>query len=116
MTDAGINQKQILTVLFTKDTIDIRKIFEIIHRRRWLILGVSSAIVSLAISMTMMAKPKYQGSMQVMVTANSYQKQEKESGENIEKKQSDGQDYLIDYTSQQKLMTSSKLMNKLVDL
>ncbi|MDJ0676476.1 MAG: polysaccharide biosynthesis tyrosine autokinase [Calothrix sp. MO_167.B42] len=116
MTDAGINQKQILTVLFTKDTIDIRKIFAIIHRRRWLILGVSGAIVSLAISMTMMAKPKYQGSMQVMVSANSYQKQENKEGENIEEKQPDEEDYLIDYTSQQKLMTSSKLMNKLVDL
>ncbi len=116
MTDVGINQKQILTVLFTKDTIDIRKIVEILHRRRWLILGVSSAIVSLAILMTVMAKPKYQSSMQVMVTANSYQKQKQEKGETGEKKQSDEQDYLIDYTSQQKLMGSSKLMNKLVDL
>lgn len=116
MTDAGINQKQILTVLFTKDTIDIRKIFAIVHRRRWLILGVSGTIASLAISMNMMAKPKYQGSMQVMVSANSYQNQENQVGENIEKKQPDEQNYLIDYTSQQKLMTSSKLMHKLVDL
>lgn len=107
MTDVGINQKQILTVLFTKDAIDIRKIVEILHRRRWLILGVSSAIVSLAILMTVMAKPKYQSSMQVMVTANSYQKQKQEKGETGEEKQSDEQDYLIDYTSQQKLMASS---------
>ncbi|MDJ0620545.1 MAG: polysaccharide biosynthesis tyrosine autokinase [Calothrix sp. MO_192.B10] len=116
MTDTGINQKQILTVLFTKDTINVRKTLEILHRRRWLIWGVSGAIVSLAILMTVMAKPKYQSSMQVMVTANSYQKEKKEAGNNIEKKQSDRENYLIDYTSQQKLMASNKLINKAVYL
>ncbi|MDJ0800956.1 MAG: polysaccharide biosynthesis tyrosine autokinase [Calothrix sp. MO_167.B12] len=116
MTDTGINQKQILTVFFTKDTIDVRKTLGILHRRRWLIWGVSGAIVSLAILTTVMAKPKYQGSMQVMVTANSYQKEKQEAGNNIETKQSERGNYLIDYTSQQKLMASNKLINKAVSL
>ncbi|NRB06159.1 MAG: polysaccharide biosynthesis tyrosine autokinase [Richelia sp.] len=117
MTDTGINQKQILTVLFKKDTIDLRKIIEILSRRRWLILGIYGAVISATILMFVTTNPKYKATMQVMVTANSYQKDKKEQEKNNSNTESDEEKQLfIDYSSQKKLMLSDQLISQAVNL
>nr|WP_199306609.1 polysaccharide biosynthesis tyrosine autokinase [Anabaena sphaerica] len=96
---------------------DIRQISTILFYRRFLILGVSCAVMSVTSLLAVITKPMYQSSMQIIVSndldqeLHSQQIQSDVKSELNNKEISSGE-----YTNQMKLMLSSKLVQKAVDL
>ncbi len=102
------NQGQ-LTANSTKSTVDIKQLLQILFRRRLLFFGVSCTVMSVATLFYLTAKPTYKSSMQMLVSSNLDQRMPLP---NIQS--SDSQ--VVDYTSQSKLMLSSKLVEKAVEI
>ncbi|MBO3458837.1 Wzz/FepE/Etk N-terminal domain-containing protein [Aetokthonos hydrillicola Thurmond2011] len=94
-----------LIVLSPHSTINIRQAFTIVHRRRFLILGVSCAVISVGTFLALTTKPTYQSSMQILVSSHSNKGVDSTSQKNNVK--------IMDYTQ---LMVSSMMIEKAVDL
>ncbi|MBW4614189.1 MAG: polysaccharide biosynthesis tyrosine autokinase [Desmonostoc vinosum HA7617-LM4] len=115
MANTGLNQGQLVTTS-AHNTVDIKQLSTILHRRRFVILGVSCVAMSVASFLAVMAKPTYQSSMQILVSSNFYE----EATPNNISKQANGEISKpnipsVDYTAQQKIMLSSRLIQKAVD-
>ncbi|WP_353931060.1 polysaccharide biosynthesis tyrosine autokinase [Okeanomitos corallinicola TIOX110] len=96
---------------------DMRKIATILLYRRFLILGVSCAVMSATSLLAVVAKPMYQSSMEIMVKDNL--EQELSFNNNIPSSTSEVNNFKISVqkpTSQMQLMVSSKLVQKAVTL
>ena len=59
MVDTNIFPNQSLAELPKKDATNIKTILQIIQRRRWLIVGISCTIMSLAGFLAFRVKPNY---------------------------------------------------------
>jgi succinoglycan biosynthesis transport protein ExoP len=112
----GMSRKPIVTPS-KPNRVDIQQILTILHRRRWLIFGFSFVVISATSLLAVMAKPLYQSTMQILVTYNS------DDGLATNKNQITPQPKgtkaiipAVDYTTQMKLMLSTKLVQKAVDL
>ncbi|MGJ5672081.1 MAG: GumC family protein [Nostochopsis sp.] len=104
-------------VLFSqKDTVDIKQISTILFRRRFLILGISCVVISVAGLLALKAKPTYQSSMQLLVSSEI---SEDETASNISK--STNKNAIestfngLEYNPQLGLIFSSNLIQKAVD-
>ncbi|MBD0387423.1 MAG: chain-length determining protein, partial [Nostoc sp. C3-bin3] len=116
MAKTSLNQEQQITIS-AQGAVDIRQISTILLRRRLLVLGVSCIVMSAASLLAFITKPIYQSNMQILVNSNLSEggqlnnipvgKETQISGSNSE---------IIDSTTQMKLMLSSKLLQKAVDL
>ncbi|MCV3213845.1 polysaccharide biosynthesis tyrosine autokinase [Plectonema radiosum NIES-515] len=116
MANTGLNQGQLITTS-PQSTVDIRQLSTILFRRRFLILGVSGLVMSLAIFLATIAKPKYQSSMQLLVSSNLYEGlQSRNIQGNTDSQFTDPNFQVVDYTAQLRLMLSTKLIQKAVDL
>jgi uncharacterized protein involved in exopolysaccharide biosynthesis len=62
-----LNRKQVITTS-KQSVFDLRQIATILFYRRFLILGVSCAVISVTSLLAVITKPMYQSSMQIMVT------------------------------------------------
>ncbi|MDZ7958568.1 MAG: polysaccharide biosynthesis tyrosine autokinase [Aulosira sp. DedQUE10] len=116
MANTSLNQGQMLNNS-PQSAVDIKQLTTILFHRRYLILGISCAVMSVASFLAVIAKPTYQSSMQILVSSNLYE------GVRSSNVQGDGDSeftdpnfQVVDYTAQQKLMISSKLIQKAVDL
>ena len=89
------------------------QLFAVLMRRRFWVLGVLCGVLSVATILTLMAKPTYESSMQLLIEANYQGK--KESGPETENKFADSS-VEIDYATQINVMRSSLLLQKAVDL
>ena len=100
----------------THRVIDIKKIVPIALYHRWLILGISCAVMSVTSLIAVTTKPTYQSYMQILVSYNSDKSLPNSKIEKITEDLRKPQLSSIDYSSQVKLMLSSKLLQKTVNL
>ncbi|BAY11966.1 GumC family protein [Calothrix sp. NIES-2098] len=116
MTNTSLNQGQMLNNS-PQNAIDIKQLTTILFHRRYLILGISCAVMSVAILLAIFAKPKYQSSMQILVSSNLYEGVRSSNVQgSTDSEFTDPNFQVVDYTAQLKLMLSSKLIEKAVDL
>lgn len=115
MANTSLNQGQLITT--SPHAVDIRQLSAILFRRRFLILGVSGLVMCVAIFLATIAKPKYQSSMQLLVSSNLYEGlQSRNIQGNTDSQFTDPNFQVVDYTAQLRLMLSTKLIQKAVDL
>ncbi|MEH2112399.1 GumC family protein [Nostoc sp.] len=116
MAKTSLNPEQQVTTS-AQGAFDIRQLSTILLRRRFLILGVSCVVMSAASLLAMITKPTYQSSMQILVNSNL---SEGVQANNIPAKENtqvtDSNFQVVDSSTQMKLMLSSKLLQKAVDL
>ncbi|MBW4645536.1 MAG: polysaccharide biosynthesis tyrosine autokinase [Goleter apudmare HA4340-LM2] len=116
MANTGLNQGQMVTTS-SQSVVNIKQLPIILLRQRYLILGISCGVMLVAGLIAAINKPIYESNMQVLVSSNfnegvsSDKKQEKTAS-----KFTDPAPQVTDYTIQMKLMLSSKLIGKAVDL
>ncbi|WP_017652955.1 GumC family protein [Fortiea contorta] len=116
MADSSLNQGQMVNTS-SPSLIKIKKLSTILLRRRYLILVVSGVVMSFASFMTIINKPMYQSSMQMLVISKLKEDlSSNNSQHNSEIKFTDSAAHVAEYTIQLKLMLSSKLIRKTVDL
>lgn len=124
MATSHLNRKQVITTS-KQSVFDLRQIATILFYRRFLILGVSCAVISVTSLLAVITKPMYQSSMQIMITDDLDQELRSTQSQiqNQTQSQIDGNSELNnsdnssrEYTQQMKLMLSSKLVQKAVDL
>ncbi|MBD2434524.1 MULTISPECIES: GumC family protein [Fischerella] len=115
VNDTSLNRGQ-LVLISRKDTLDIKQISTILFRRRFLIVGISCVVMSVAVLLALKAKPTYQSSMQILLSSNLT---EEEVSSNIPT--STNKDAIastlrgVEYSPQLGLILSSKLIQKAVD-
>ncbi|MEH2246281.1 GumC family protein [Nostoc sp.] len=115
MAKTSLNQEQQVTTS-AQDAVDIRQLSTILLRRRFLILGISCLVMSAASLLAVIAKPTYQSNLQILVSSNSSEGAQSNNipvGANTQVTDSNSQ--VVDYTTQMKLMLSSKLLQKAVN-
>ncbi|MBD2197440.1 MULTISPECIES: GumC family protein [Calothrix] len=117
MTNSSLNQGQMLNNS-SPNAIDIKQLTTILYHRRYLILGISCAVISVASVLAILAKPNYQSSMQILVSSklDPGLDANKVQGKTDSQGTEDLNVQVVDYTAQQKLMESSPLIQKAVDL
>ncbi|MBD2210961.1 polysaccharide biosynthesis tyrosine autokinase [Calothrix sp. FACHB-156] len=100
-----------------QNAVDIKQLTTILFHRRYLILGISCAVMSVASILAVIAKPNYQSSMQILVSSNLYEGVRSSNLQgDADREFTDPNFQVVDYTAQLKLMMSSKLIQKAVDL
>ncbi|MBW4685956.1 MAG: polysaccharide biosynthesis tyrosine autokinase [Komarekiella atlantica HA4396-MV6] len=116
MVNTDLNQGQLVTSS-AQGTVDIRQLSTILLRRRFLILGVSGVVMSVAALLTVITKPTYQSYMQILVNSNLYDGVRSSNvQEGAASKVTDPNLPVVDYTAQLKIMLSSNLIQKAVNL
>ncbi|MEH1924161.1 GumC family protein [Nostoc sp.] len=116
MAKTSLNPEQQVTTS-AQGAFDIRQLSTILLRRRFLILGVSCVVMSAASLLAIITKPTYQSNMQILVNSNlseGAQANNIPAEENTQVTDSNFQ--VVDSSTQMKLMLSSKLLQKAVDL
>jgi len=112
----SLNQEQQVTTS-AQSAVDIRQLSTILLRRRFLILGISCVVMSAASLLAVIAKPTYQSNMQILVNSNlSEGAQSNNIPIGVDTQVTDSNSQVVDSTTQIKLMLSSKLLQKAVDL
>ncbi|MDZ8238859.1 MAG: polysaccharide biosynthesis tyrosine autokinase [Nostoc sp. ChiQUE01a] len=109
MVKTSLNQDQ-QVITSVQSRVNIRQLPTILLRQRFVILGVSCLVMSVASIFAVTAKSNYQSYMQILVSSNLSQ----EAQSNNITQEADTK--TIDYNTQMKLMLSSKLLQKAVDL
>ncbi|QLE39722.1 chain-length determining protein [Nostoc sp. C052] len=116
MAKTSLNPEQQVTTS-AQGAFDIRQLSTILLRRRFLILGVSCVVMSAASLLAIITKPTYQSNMQILVNSNL---SEGAQANNIPAEENtqvtDSNFPVVDSSTQMKLMLSSKLLQKAVDL
>lgn len=116
MANTSLNQGQML-INSPQSAVDIKQLTKILFHRLYLIMGISCAVMSVATLLAIFAKPNYQSSMQILVSSNIYEGvRSNNAQESTESRALDSNLQAFDYTTQLKLMLSSKLIQKAVDL
>ncbi|MEH2402756.1 GumC family protein [Nostoc sp.] len=116
MAKTSLNQEQQVTTS-AQGAVDIRQLFTILLRHRFLILGVSCVVMSAASLVAVIAKPTYQSNMQILVSSNlSEGAQSNNIPVDADNQVTDSNSQVVDSATQMKLMLSSKLLQKAVDL
>ncbi|MEH2422525.1 MAG: exopolysaccharide transport family protein [Nostoc sp.] len=116
MAKTNLNQEQQVTTS-AQDAVDIRQLSTILLRRRFLILGVSCVVMSAASLLAVIAKPTYQSNLQILVSSNlSEAAQSNNIPVGADTQVTDSNSQVVDSTTQMKLMLSSKLLQKAVNL
>lgn len=116
MANTSMNQNQ-LVHHSSINAVDVRRLAKSLLRRRFLCLGVSGILMSIAALLAVNTKTNYQSSMQILVNSNLYE------GVRLNNIQLSGNSEftepnlpVFDYSAQMKLMVSSKLIQKAVDI
>lgn len=95
---------------------DLRQLFAVLLRRRFLILGLFCIPLSISSFLALMAKPTYQSSMQLLVSSNLYQGQDTTTQGGVQESDFTDSNLKVDYTAQLSVMTSPKLIERAVEL
>lgn len=116
MANTSLNQEQLVTNT-SLSAFDIRQISTTLLRRRFLILGVSCVVMSVAGLMAVINRPNYQSSMQILVSSNvSEGLGSSDIQRSINNELTASNLQVVDYAGQMRLMLSSKLIDRAVDL
>ena len=117
VVDTGLEQKQLTIASPQQSAVDLKQFFTILLRRRWLILGFSGIVLTIGTVLALIAKPTYQSYMQIMVSSNLYQGVRSPYNQrDTERDFADPNFQVVDYTAQQQLMLSTKLIKKAIEL
>ncbi|BAZ17873.1 lipopolysaccharide biosynthesis protein [Calothrix sp. NIES-4071] len=109
----GVEQEQLATIS-SLPPVDIRQLFKILLRRRFLILGVTGIVMSAAGILAILAKPNYQSSMQLLVQSNLYTGAKLSSNQTDANNDTGSNVEVVDYNAQSQLMLSNQLIEKAV--
>ncbi|MFN6567897.1 exopolysaccharide transport family protein [Dendronalium sp. ChiSLP03b] len=116
MANTSLNQEQLVTNT-SLNAFDIRQISTTLLRRRFLILGVSCLVMSVAGLMAVINRPSYQSSMQILVSSNLGEElRSSDIQRDVKNEFNDSNLQVVDYATQMRLMLSSKLIEKAVNL
>jgi polysaccharide biosynthesis transport protein len=114
VADTGFEQEQ-LVATSSSTGVEIRQLFKILYRRRFLIAGISGLVISAASVLALLAKPNYQSSMQMLVSSNIYESTSSRKAQGNEDSEfTDANLEVVDYTAQLQLMLSNQLIEKVV--
>ncbi|AKG19988.1 GumC family protein [Calothrix sp. 336/3] len=116
MTKTSINRGKIV-VASPQKSLGIKEISTTLQNHRFLIVGVSCAVISVTSLMALNAKPMYRSSMQILINNPMYLglKSNNPSQEQ-DKAFSQWNQIQVDYTPQLRLMLSSQLMQRAIHL
>ncbi len=95
---------------------DIRQVSTTMRRRCLLILGVSSVVMTVAGLLALTTKPTYQSYMQILISSHLNGGVQANNVENADSGPGDPNFEAMDYNAQMKLMLSSMLIQKAVDM
>ena len=113
--ETGLEKGQ-MVIGSPQEAVNIRQLSTIIYRRRWLILGVASIVMSVATILSMVIKPMRESSMQILVSSNLYQGVKASNNQNnLNNNFTDSNIEVVDYTAQLQLMRSKKLIQRAVE-
>lgn len=116
VVDTSLNNGQ-MVIASPQEAVDIRQLSTIIYRRRWLILGVASIVMSVATLLSVVIKPMRESSMQMLVSSNLYQSVKTYNNQDSSNNDfTDSNIEVVDYTAQLQLMRSKKLISKAVEM
>lgn len=116
MADISLERGQIV-IASPQSKIKSRKLSTILLRRRLQILGVSGVVMSVASLLALTAKPTYQSTIQILVSSQLNQGVgSSHIQEGVESNFTNPNVDMIDYTLHHKLMLSSTLIQKAVNL
>lgn len=116
MADISLERGQIV-IASPQSKVKSRKLSTILLRRRLQILGVSGVVMSVASLLALTAKPTYQSTIQILVSSQLNQGVgSSHIQEGVESNFTNPNVDMIDYTLQHKLMLSSTLIQKAVNL
>ncbi|MEH2162168.1 MAG: polysaccharide biosynthesis tyrosine autokinase [Nostoc sp.] len=116
MAKISLHQEQQVTNS-AQGTVDIRQLSTILLRRRFLIFGFSCVVMSAASFLAVITKPTYQSNMQILVNSNLAQVAESNNiPVGADTQVTDSSSQVVDSTTQMKLLLSSKLLQKAVNL
>ena len=105
-----------MVIASPQEAVNIRQLSTIIYRRRWLILGVTSIVMSVATLLSVVIKPMRESSMQMLVSSNLYQSvRTANSQDSLNNNFTDSNIEVVDYTAQLQLMRSKKLIARAVE-
>ncbi|MDY6901821.1 MAG: polysaccharide biosynthesis tyrosine autokinase [Cyanobacteriota bacterium] len=114
--ETGIEKGQML-ISSPQEAVNIRQLSTIIYRRRWLILGVASIVMSVATVLSVVIKPMRESSMQMLVSSNLYQGVKVHNNQDsLNNNFTDSNIEVVDYTAQLQLMRSKKLIQRAVEM
>jgi polysaccharide biosynthesis transport protein len=116
VADISLERGQIV-IASPQSKVKRRKLSTILLRRRLQILGVSGVVMSVASLLALTAKPTYQSTIQILVSSQLNQGVgSSHIQEGVESNFTNPNVDMIDYTLQHKLMLSSTLIQKAVNL
>ncbi|MEA5602178.1 polysaccharide biosynthesis tyrosine autokinase [Nostoc sp. UHCC 0252] len=116
MAKISLNPEQQVTNS-AQGAVGIRQLSTILLRRRFLIFGVSCVVMSAASLLAVMTKPTYQSNMQILVNSNLSQgPQSNDIPVGADSQITNSNSHIVDSNTQMKLMLSSKLLQKAVNL
>ena len=113
--ETGLEKGQ-MVIGSPQEAVNIRQLSTIIYRRRWLILGVASIVMSVATILSVVIKPMRESSMHMLVSSNLYQGVKAHNNQNsLNNNFTDSNIEVVDYTAQLQLMRSKKLIQRAVE-
>ncbi|MGB6297952.1 MAG: polysaccharide biosynthesis tyrosine autokinase [Rivularia sp. (in: cyanobacteria)] len=116
VVDTGLEHGQ-MVIASPQEAVNIRQLSTIIYRRRWLIFGVASIVMSVATLLSVVIKPMRESSMQMLVSSNLYQSTKNYNNQNsLNNDFTDSNIEVVDYTAQLQLMQSKKLIARAVEI
>lgn len=114
--ETGLEKGQ-MVISSPQEAVNIRQLSTIIYRRRWLILGVASIVMSVAAILSVVIKPMRESSMQMLVSSNLYQGVKAPyNQDSLNNNFTDSNIEVVDYTAQLQLMRSKKLIQRAVEM
>ncbi len=116
VANTNLNQER-LVINSSPKASGIKKLSATLLRQRFLILGVSCLVMSIASYLAVNKKTDYQSYMQILVKSNLYEEpQLNDISKDANSGFTDFNLQEVDYTAQMKLMLSSKLIDQAVNL
>jgi polysaccharide biosynthesis transport protein len=116
VSNTSLNQRELLSSS-PQNTVDIKQVAKILVRQRLLIFSVSCLVVSGASLLALTAKPSYQSTMELAVSSNEYDgMHDSNQTSDLDREITKRNFSVIDYTAQLKLMQSTALIQKAVNL
>ncbi|MEM7726715.1 MAG: polysaccharide biosynthesis tyrosine autokinase [Cyanobacteria bacterium P01_A01_bin.45] len=113
----NLESRQISINTLQQGIVDIKSLCRILQRRSALVVGVSSVVIAIGAVLAYQARTTYQSSMQIMVSSNLYQGVRSPRPEGgTDSDFTDPNFQVVDYTAQEQLMLSTRLVRRAVDL
>lgn len=110
-------EKEQMVIASPQEAVNVKQLFTILYRRRWLVIGVASIFMSVAAVLSVVVKPMRESSMQILVSSNLFQGAKTFNNQDaLNHDFTDSNLEVVDYTAQLQLMQSKRLVDRAVKL